>query len=63
MNNKVTRVALMLVIACVLYAAGYYFATPANAKWMDFVRGASAGFALAGCIGFILLILDRIKNN
>ncbi|TSD64008.1 hypothetical protein FFF34_015720 [Inquilinus sp. KBS0705] len=63
MKNQVTRTILLLVIAGILFTIGQLYATPANAKWMDFMRGAAAGFGLAGCISFLILLAKQFAKK
>ena len=57
MKNKVNRTLILLAIAAALFTISENYNTP----WMPWVRGASAGMALAGIIGVILIIGDEIK--
>jgi len=63
MKNQVSRTILLLAISVVLYGIVLLFATPQNGKWMDFVRGASAGFGLAGCISFLILLAGQFNKT
>ena len=63
MNAKVKRTVLLLAVAIILFTAAMLFTTPKNAVWMDAIRGASAGLALAGTISFLILLVDVIKSN
>jgi hypothetical protein len=63
MKNQVTRTILLLIVSCILYGIVLLFATPQNGKWMDFVRGASAGFGLGGCISFLILLAGQLNKS
>lgn len=32
-------------------------------KWMVYVQGASAGFALAGIVGFVLILGEELRKK
>ena len=61
MTTKVKRTLTLMAIAAALFTISDVFATPKNAAMMVWVRGASAGFALAGIFGFMLIIGEEIK--
>jgi hypothetical protein len=61
MKNQVARTYLLLGIALILFASAALFVAPG--KLRDVVNGASAGFGLAGCISFIMLLVDNFKQR
>ena len=63
MKNQVNRTIILLAVACVLFWIEYFFANPGNKDMMNIVRGATAGFGLAGCVSFLILIYNQIKQN
>lgn len=63
MIAKVRRSVLLLAVSTALFVISAVFTTPKNAFWMDWVRGASAGIALAATIGIILIITENLKGK
>gem|GEM_PF-1711058 len=63
MKNQVTRTILLLAISVALFAIVLWVPAPKNPIWFDIVRGASGGFGLAGCISFVLLLIDELKTG
>jgi hypothetical protein len=61
MKNQVSRTYLLLGIALILFASAELFIGPGKPR--DIVNGASAGFGLAGCISFIMLLIDQVKQR
>ncbi|MFD0794793.1 hypothetical protein ACFQZX_14295 [Mucilaginibacter litoreus] len=63
MKNQVRRTVILLAVACVLYWIEFFFANKQNNDMMNIVRGATAGFGLAGCISFLILIFNQFKQS
>ncbi|MFA6246914.1 MAG: hypothetical protein WC615_08235 [Mucilaginibacter sp.] len=61
MKNQVARTYLLLGIALILFASAELFVSPG--KIQDFMNGGSAGFALAGCISFVMLLVQNFKKR
>jgi hypothetical protein len=60
MNAKVKRTLILLAVAAGLFLISEYFH---GIPWMLWVRGASAGMALAGVLGAILIFADVAKGK
>lgn len=58
MSNKVKRTLILMAMAAALFTIAESYK---EIKWMVYVQGASAGFALAGIVGFILILADEMK--
>jgi hypothetical protein len=58
MNAKVKRTLILLAVSAALFTISESY----NTSWMNFVRGASAGFALAGIFSFFMIIGDVIRK-
>ncbi|MFD0765953.1 hypothetical protein ACFQZI_13910 [Mucilaginibacter lutimaris] len=61
MKNQTARTFLLLGIALILFASAALFVEPG--KMQDVMNGASAGFALAGCISFVMLLVQNSKKR
>jgi hypothetical protein len=61
MKNQVARTYLLLGIALILFASAALFVPPGT--YQDICNGASAGFALAGCISFVMLLIANFKKH
>ncbi|MES2266380.1 MAG: hypothetical protein V4520_06455 [Bacteroidota bacterium] len=61
MKNQVARTFLLLGIALILFACAALFVKPG--KIQDLMNGGSAGFALAGCISFVMLLVQNFKKR
>ncbi|RYU85889.1 hypothetical protein EWM62_18810 [Mucilaginibacter terrigena] len=61
MKNQTARTYLLLGIALILFASAELFFAPGTYK--DICNGASAGFGLAGCISFVMLLMDNFKKR
>jgi hypothetical protein len=61
MKNQTARTYLLLGIALILFASAELFVAPG--KIQDFMNGGSAGFALAGCISFVMLLVENFKKR
>ncbi|MCO5937191.1 hypothetical protein NAF17_16720 [Mucilaginibacter sp. RB4R14] len=61
MKNQVARTYLLLGIALILFACAALFVP--SGKIQDLMNGGSAGFALAGCISFVLMLVDHFKKR
>ncbi len=61
MKNQVTRTILLLAISVVLFGITLLFGPGARTLWFDILRGASGGFGLAGCVSFIILLVNEFK--
>lgn len=53
MNAKVNRTLILLAVSAALFTISEFYN---SIPWMVWVRGASAGMALAGVLGVILII-------
>ena len=60
MNAKVKRTLVLLAVAAALFTISECYT---ELPWMTFVRGASAGFAMAGVVGVILIIVDELRGK
>jgi len=60
MNPKVKRTLVLMAIAAALFTISESYK---EVKWMFYVQGASAGFALAGIVGFILILGEELKRK
>jgi hypothetical protein len=63
MKNQVTRTVLLLAVSIALFVIILWVPAPKDPLWFEIIRGASAGFGLAGCISFVLLLKDELKAN
>lgn len=63
MKNQVTRTILLLAISIILFAIILWVPAPKNPTLFDILRGASAGFGLAGCISFVILIKNQLTGK
>lgn len=61
MKNQVRRTVILLAVACVLFWVEFFFANKDNNDMMNIVRGATAGFGLAGCVSFLILLYNQFK--
>jgi high-affinity Fe2+/Pb2+ permease len=59
MNAKVNRTLILLAVSAALFTISEVYNTP----WMQWVRGASAGMALAGIIGVVLIIGESLRER
>lgn len=59
MDNKVKRTLILLAVSAALFTISEIYTTP----WMAWVRGASAGLALGGIVGVILIFADALKGK
>ncbi|AMR30419.1 hypothetical protein A0256_02785 [Mucilaginibacter sp. PAMC 26640] len=62
MKNQVTRTVLLLAVSILLFAIILWAPAPKNPVYFDIIRGASAGLGLAGCISFIILLVNQLKS-
>ncbi|RFZ91855.1 hypothetical protein D0C36_10420 [Mucilaginibacter conchicola] len=63
MKNQLRRTVILLAVACVCYWIVIFFATKENTDMMNILRGATAGFGLAGCISFLMMLFDNYKQS
>ncbi|MDB5128593.1 hypothetical protein [Mucilaginibacter sp.] len=61
MKNQVARTYLLLGMALILFASAELFVGPGKIK--DILNGASAGFGLAGCVSFVILLVENFKQR
>lgn len=61
MKNQTARTFFLLGIALILFASAELFVPTGIYK--DICNGASAGFALAGCISFVMLLVANFKKR
>jgi hypothetical protein len=61
MKNQTARTFLLLGIALILFASAELFVD--RGKIQDFMNGGAAGFALAGCISFVMLLIQNFKKR
>jgi hypothetical protein len=61
MKNQTARTFLLLGIALILFASAELFVPPGI--YQDICNGASAGFAFAGCISFVMLLTENFKKR
>jgi hypothetical protein len=61
MKNQTARTFFLLGIALILFASAELFLQPGT--YRDICNGASAGFGLAGCISFVMLLTQNFKNR
>lgn len=61
MKNQTARTYLLLGIALILFASAELFVPQGIYK--DICNGASAGFAFAGCISFVMLLVENFKKR
>jgi len=61
MKNQTARTFFLLGIALILFASAELFVPPGT--YQDICNGGSAGFALAGCISFVMLLIDNFKKS
>jgi predicted branched-subunit amino acid permease len=61
MKNQVARTYFLLGMALILFASAALFVSPG--KIQDILNGASAGFGLAGCVSFIMLLVENFKQR
>jgi high-affinity Fe2+/Pb2+ permease len=59
MNDKVKRTLVLLAVAAALFTISEMYTT----TWMPWVRGASAGLALGGIVGVILIFAEALKGK
>lgn len=60
MNRKVKRTLILMAISAALFTIAE---TYHEIAWMLYVQAASAGFALAGIVGFILILADELRGK
>ncbi|GAB3933539.1 hypothetical protein [Mucilaginibacter myungsuensis] len=60
MDPKVKRTLALMAIAAALFTISESYK---EVKWMIYVQGASAGFALAGIVGFILILGEQLRRK
>jgi hypothetical protein len=63
MKNKVKRTIYLLLIAIILFSITMVVKAEPGAMWVDLLRGASLGLALAGTISCVLLIIEIYKSD
>lgn len=63
MKNQLRRTTILLAVACVCFWVEFFFANKENNDMMNIVRGATAGFGLAGCISFLMMLFDQYKRG
>ena len=63
MKNQVTRTILLLAISIILFGIILWVPAPKNPLFFDFLRGASAGLGLAGCISFVILLIGQFRGE
>ncbi|QHS55582.1 hypothetical protein GWR56_08515 [Mucilaginibacter sp. 14171R-50] len=61
MKNQVARTFLLLGTALILFASAELFILPGT--YRDICNGASAGLGLAGCISFVMLLVENFKKR
>ena len=61
MKNQTARTFFLLGVALILFASAELFVPPG--MYQDICNGASAGFALAGCISFVMLLVANFKKR
>jgi hypothetical protein len=63
MKNKVKRTIYMLLIAVILFSYSMVAKAEPGSVWIDLLRGAGIGLALAGSISCITLIVEYLKSD
>jgi hypothetical protein len=61
MKNQTARTFFLLGIALILFASAELFVP--QGTYRDICNGASGGFALAGCISFVMLMIENFKKR
>jgi hypothetical protein len=63
MKKKVKRIIYMLLIAVILFSYSMVAKAEPGSIWIDLLRGAGIGLALAGSISCITLIVEYLKSD
>ena len=63
MKNKVKRTIYMLLVAVILFSYSMVAKAEPGSIWIDLMRGAGLGLALAGAISCITLIAEYFKSG
>lgn len=60
MNIKVRRTLILMAVSAALFTISEVYS---SLPWMTWVRGASAGFALAGVFAFFLIVGELLRGK
>jgi len=60
MNAKVRRTLILLAVSAALFTISEIYSTVSYADW---IRGASAGLALAGLFSFVLILVELVRGK
>jgi hypothetical protein len=63
MKNKVKRTIYLLLVAVILFSFSMVVKAEPGSIWVDLLRGASLGLALAGTISCIMIIVEYLRSN